>query len=209
MKVYQMDQDWQHKGELFLAWWVYDDSGNQGRDATSWAHDQGMDLTTDGIFQVIPDCETCAAIKQAKCQVLVIRGQWLKYKYGEAWHINYITHPQTHQARHYMLTIVDTTEWLEMYATAQSTILGTEKQVLWWHGTWVRQWNLFQNLPHRYLGQRARDWMDVSHSLSLSGQSPYLQLLFAIRWALLMPLCPWFYLGPHHPWQKHGHLCCI
>lgn len=131
MKVYQMDQDWQHKGELFLAWWVYDDSGNQGRDATSWAHDQGMDLTTDGIFQVIPDCETCAAIKQAKCQVLVIRGQWLKYKYGEAWHINYITHPQTHQARHYMLTIVDTTEWLEMYATAQSTILGTEKQVLW------------------------------------------------------------------------------
>lgn len=94
MKASQMDLDWQHKGELVLAWWVHDGSGHQGRDATWWAHDQGVDLTTDSNY------ETCAAIKQAKHKALVIRAQWLKYKYGEAWQINYITLPQTHQARH-------------------------------------------------------------------------------------------------------------
>lgn len=63
MKVSQMDLDWQHKGELFLAWWVHDGSGHQGRDATCWAPDQGVDLTTDSIFQVIHKCETWATIK--------------------------------------------------------------------------------------------------------------------------------------------------
>ncbi|KAM7023673.1 LOW QUALITY PROTEIN: CD180 antigen [Acridotheres tristis] len=39
----------------------------KGRDATyRWARDRGVDLTMDSISQVIHDCETCAAIKQAK-----------------------------------------------------------------------------------------------------------------------------------------------
>ncbi|GAB0203440.1 hypothetical protein GRJ2_002809600 [Grus japonensis] len=67
-------------------------------------------------------------------------GRWLKYKYGEAWQIDYITLPQTHQGKHYVLTMVEgTTGWLETYpvphATSQNTILGLEKQVLWRHGT--------------------------------------------------------------------------
>ncbi|XP_030825608.1 serine/threonine-protein kinase PAK 3-like [Camarhynchus parvulus] len=42
-------------------------NGHQGRHATyKWARDQGVDLTMDSISQVIHDCETCAAIKQAK-----------------------------------------------------------------------------------------------------------------------------------------------
>ena len=37
-EVYQVDLDWQHKGELFLARWAHDASGHQGRDATyRWA----------------------------------------------------------------------------------------------------------------------------------------------------------------------------
>ncbi|RMB93748.1 hypothetical protein DUI87_29820 [Hirundo rustica rustica] len=65
--VSKMDLDWQHKGELFLARWAHDASGHQDRDATyKWARDRGVDLTMDSISQVIHDCETCAAIKQAK-----------------------------------------------------------------------------------------------------------------------------------------------
>ncbi|XP_064495952.1 uncharacterized protein LOC135405192 [Pseudopipra pipra] len=38
VKVSQVDLDWQHKGELFLARWAHDASGHQGRDATyRWA----------------------------------------------------------------------------------------------------------------------------------------------------------------------------
>ncbi|RMC10425.1 hypothetical protein DUI87_13230 [Hirundo rustica rustica] len=38
-KVSQMDLDWQHKGEAFLAHWAHDASGHQGRDATyRWAY---------------------------------------------------------------------------------------------------------------------------------------------------------------------------
>ncbi|KAK4811303.1 hypothetical protein QYF61_023355 [Mycteria americana] len=67
-------------------------------------------------------------------------GRWLKYKYGEAWQIDYITLPQTRQGKRYVLTMVEaTTGWLEMYpvphATAWNTLLGLEKQVLWRHGT--------------------------------------------------------------------------
>ncbi|KAK4830577.1 LOW QUALITY PROTEIN: hypothetical protein QYF61_011755 [Mycteria americana] len=63
----EVDLDWQHKGELFIAQWAHDTSGHQGRDATyRWAHDQEVDLTMDTIAQVIHECETCAAIKQAK-----------------------------------------------------------------------------------------------------------------------------------------------
>ncbi|RMC19769.1 hypothetical protein DUI87_03333 [Hirundo rustica rustica] len=67
VKVSLVDLDWQHKGEVFLARWAHDASGHQGRDATyRWARDQGVDLTMDNISQVIQNCETCAAIKQAK-----------------------------------------------------------------------------------------------------------------------------------------------
>ncbi|RMC19129.1 hypothetical protein DUI87_03733 [Hirundo rustica rustica] len=95
----------------------------------------------DSISQVIHNCETCAAIKQAKrVKPLWYGGRWLKYRYGEAWQIDYITLPQTHQGKHYVLTMVEaTTGWLETYpvphATARNTILGLEKQVLWRHGT--------------------------------------------------------------------------
>lgn len=34
IKVSQVDLDWQHKGELFLAGWAHDASGRQGRDET-------------------------------------------------------------------------------------------------------------------------------------------------------------------------------
>ncbi|RMB92390.1 hypothetical protein DUI87_31191 [Hirundo rustica rustica] len=91
--------------------------------------------------QVIHDCETCAAIKQAKrVKPLWYGGRWSKYKYGEAWQIDYITLPQTRQGKRYVLTMVEaTTGWLETYpvphATARNTILGLEKQVLWRHGT--------------------------------------------------------------------------
>ncbi|KAK4815355.1 hypothetical protein QYF61_001343 [Mycteria americana] len=95
----------------------------------------------DTIAQVIHECETCAAIKQSKrLKPLWYGGRWLKYKYGEAWQIDYITLPQTRQGKRYVLTMVEaTTGWLETYpvphATTWNTILGLEKQVLWRHGT--------------------------------------------------------------------------
>ncbi|RMC21980.1 hypothetical protein DUI87_02851 [Hirundo rustica rustica] len=142
IEVSKIDLDWQHKGEVFLARWAHDASGHQGRDATyKWARDQGVDLTMDSISQVIHDCETCAAIKQAKwVKPLWYGGRWPKYKYREAWQIDYITLPQTRQGKRYVLTMVEaTTGWLETYpvphATAQNTILGLEKQILWRHGT--------------------------------------------------------------------------
>ncbi|GAB0202572.1 hypothetical protein GRJ2_002722800 [Grus japonensis] len=142
IEVAQVDLDWQHKGELFIARWAHDTSGHQGRDVTyRWARDRGVDLTMDAMSQVIHQRETCAAIKQAKrLKPLWYGGRWLKYKYGEAWQIDYITLPQTRQGKRYVLTMVEaTTGWLETYpvphTTAQNTILGLEKQVLWRHGT--------------------------------------------------------------------------
>ncbi|RMC20277.1 hypothetical protein DUI87_01123 [Hirundo rustica rustica] len=111
IEVSKIDLDWQHKGELFLARWAHDASGHQGRDATyKWARDQGVDLTMDSISQVIHDCETCAAIKQTKwVKPLWYGGRWSKYKYGEAWQIDYITLPQTRQGKCYVLTMVEAT----------------------------------------------------------------------------------------------------
>ncbi|TRZ04649.1 hypothetical protein HGM15179_018268 [Zosterops borbonicus] len=100
-----------------------------------------MDLIMDSISQVIHDCEKCSVIKQAKqVKPLWYVRQWSKYKYGEAWQINYITLPQTHQGKCHMLTMVEaTTGWLDTYpvphTTAWNTILGLEKQVFWRHGT--------------------------------------------------------------------------
>ncbi|GAB0209834.1 hypothetical protein GRJ2_003449100 [Grus japonensis] len=142
IEVAQVDLDWQRKGELFVARWAHDASGHHGRDGTyRWACDRGVDLSMDAISQVIHQCETCTASKQAKrVKPLWYGGRWLKYKYGEAWQIDYITLPQTRQDKRFVLTMVEaTTGWLETYpvphATARNTILGLEKQVLWRHGT--------------------------------------------------------------------------
>ncbi|GAB0204053.1 hypothetical protein GRJ2_002870900 [Grus japonensis] len=142
IEVAQADLDWQRKGELFIARWAHDTSGHQGRHATyRWARDRGVDLSMDAISQVIHQRETCAAIKQAKrVKPLWYGGRWLKYKYGEAWQIDYITLPQSRQGKRYVLTMVEaTTGWLETYpvphATTQNTILDLQKQVLWRHGT--------------------------------------------------------------------------
>ncbi|RMC15122.1 hypothetical protein DUI87_07303 [Hirundo rustica rustica] len=136
-KLYLYTDSWMVANAL----WGWLDS-HQGRDATyKWAQDRGVDLTMDSISQVIHDCETCAAIKQAKrVKPLWYGGRWSKYKYGEAWQIDYITLPQTRQGKRYVLTMVEaTTGWLETYpvphATARNTILGLEKQILWRHGT--------------------------------------------------------------------------
>jgi len=138
IEVAQVDLDWQHKGELFVPLWVHDTSGRQGRDTTCrWARDREVDLTMDTIAQVIHECETCSAIKQAKrVKPQWYGGRWLKYKYGEAWWIDYITLPPTCQGKHCVLTMVEaTTRWLETYpvphATTQNSILSLEKQVLW------------------------------------------------------------------------------
>ncbi|GAB0183600.1 hypothetical protein GRJ2_000825300 [Grus japonensis] len=67
IEVAQVDLDWQYKGELFIARWAHDTSGHQGREGTyRWARGRGMDLTMDAISQINHECETCAAIKQAK-----------------------------------------------------------------------------------------------------------------------------------------------
>ncbi|RMB98152.1 hypothetical protein DUI87_25632 [Hirundo rustica rustica] len=95
----------------------------------------------DSISQVIHDCETCAAIKQAKrAKPLWYGGRWSKYKYEEAWQIDTITLPQTRQGQRYVLTMVEaTTGWLETYpvphATARNTMVGLEMQNPWRHGT--------------------------------------------------------------------------
>ncbi|KAK4832415.1 hypothetical protein QYF61_023094 [Mycteria americana] len=138
IEVTQVDLDWQHKSELFIARWAHDTSDHQGRDATyRWAHDRGVDLTTDTIAQVIHECETCAAIKQAKrLKPLWYGGRWLKYKYGETWQIDYITLPQTRQGKCQVLPMVEATSgclgtYPVPHATVQNAILGLEKQVLW------------------------------------------------------------------------------
>ena len=67
----------------------------------------------DGIAQVIHDCDTCAIIKQAKrMKPLWGEGQWQKYKYGEAWQVDYITLPQTPDGKRYVLTMVAATTWV-------------------------------------------------------------------------------------------------
>ena len=95
----------------------------------------------DAIARAINDCDTCATIKQAKrIKPLWEEGRQQKYKYGELWQLDSITLPRSHSGKCYVLTMVEaTTGWLETYAvphaTAQNTIFGVEKQVLWRHGT--------------------------------------------------------------------------
>ncbi|GAB0209769.1 hypothetical protein GRJ2_003442600 [Grus japonensis] len=67
IEVAQVDLDWQRKGELFIPRCSHDTPGHQGRESTyRWTRDRGVDLTMDAISQVIHECETCTAIKQAK-----------------------------------------------------------------------------------------------------------------------------------------------
>jgi len=110
-EVVQVDLDWQHKGDFFIVRWAHDTSGHQGRDVTyRWALNQGVDLTMDIVAQVIHECEAYAAIKQAKqVKLQWYGGRWLKYKYGEAWQIGYITLPQIRQGKRYVLTKVEAT----------------------------------------------------------------------------------------------------
>ncbi|RMC03326.1 hypothetical protein DUI87_20522 [Hirundo rustica rustica] len=110
--------NWQHRGKPIWAAEIWQDMATRvekltvkGRDATyRWARDRGVDLTMDNISQVIHNCETCAAIKQAKrVKPLWYGGRWLKYRYGEAWQIDYITLPQTRQGKRHVLTMVEAT----------------------------------------------------------------------------------------------------
>ena len=79
-EVAQVDLGWQHKGELVIARWARGTSGHQERDATySWACDREPDWTMDAITQVIHECETYTATKQAKwVRPLCYGGRWLK-----------------------------------------------------------------------------------------------------------------------------------
>lgn len=46
IEVDQMAVEWERKGELFVAQWIYAAWGLLGRDAAyRWTHDQGVDLT--------------------------------------------------------------------------------------------------------------------------------------------------------------------
>lgn len=122
IKLSQLDVDWQHKRELFLAWWAHDASDHQGRDATyRWACDCGVDLTMDITCQVVYYCETGATIQQAKRVNPCVWGT-MKYKYAETWQIDYIPFTQTCQGKCYVLMMVETaTEWLERYPVPHAT----------------------------------------------------------------------------------------
>jgi len=37
------------------------------------------------------------------------KGRWQKYKYGEAWQVDYITLPQSRNGKRYVLTMVEAT----------------------------------------------------------------------------------------------------
>jgi len=66
---------------------------------------QGMQHTNELVIEWwTPD-------KQAKwLKPFWYRGQWLKYKYGEAWQIDYIMPPQIHHGEHHVLTMVEVTD---------------------------------------------------------------------------------------------------
>ena len=64
--VAEVDLDWQHKGELFLARWAHDTSGHQGRDATyRWARDRGVHLTMGAIAQVMSEKHALQSSKRS------------------------------------------------------------------------------------------------------------------------------------------------
>ncbi|KAJ7409520.1 hypothetical protein WISP_113962 [Willisornis vidua] len=81
---------------------------------------------------VIRNCETCAAIKQAKrLEPLWYGGCWDKYKYGEAWQVDYVTLPQTSQAIRFPLVDQDgTTKIIINYSLEQPSQLHVVPQNL-------------------------------------------------------------------------------
>ncbi|RMC19196.1 hypothetical protein DUI87_03801 [Hirundo rustica rustica] len=119
----------------------------------------------DSISQVIHDCETCAAIIQAKrVKPLWYGGRWSKYKYGEAWQVDYITLPQTRQGKRYVLTMVEaTTGWLGTYPNALPGLLVDPETVvnengnaltlehLMGEGRWVDPSDQATNIPIKAL----------------------------------------------------------
>jgi len=137
----------------------------------------------DTISQVIHERETCTAMKQAKCaKPFWYGGQWLKYKYGEAWQIDYMTPTHTLQGKHYGFTMVEaTTRWLETYpmphATIWNTILGLENQVLWRHGTLERiksdNGACFRyNLKDTWAKEHGTEWVyHIPYHVSASGKT--------------------------------------
>ncbi|KAJ7428534.1 hypothetical protein BTVI_00322 [Pitangus sulphuratus] len=138
----------------------------------------------DTIYQIIHNRETCTASKQSKqIKFLWYGGQWLKYKYGEAWQIDYITLLQAHQGKCYMLTTVETTTgWLETHpgphTNAWNTILGLEKQVLWRYGIPERieldNRTHFKNSPihpDTWTREHSIEWVyHISHHAPVSGK---------------------------------------
>ena len=66
IEVAQIDLDWQHKGELFLACCARETRAVKEEMQHKWARDQEVDLTMEAIAQVILDCDSCATIKQVK-----------------------------------------------------------------------------------------------------------------------------------------------
>ncbi|RMC18991.1 hypothetical protein DUI87_03590 [Hirundo rustica rustica] len=120
VKVSQVDLDWQHKGEVFLAHWAHDASGHQGRDATyPWARDRGVDLTMDNIsghpqLWELDQKNLCENLLSV-CDCFVCL--------GDIWNQKANKETQKNQGN----TVP--------HATAQNTILGLEKQVLWRCGT--------------------------------------------------------------------------
>jgi len=74
----------------------------------------------DTIAQVIHECETCSVIKQGRwVKPVWCGGRWLQDKYGEAWQIDYISLPQTHQGKRLVFTVVEATSgWLETSCAA-------------------------------------------------------------------------------------------
>ncbi|XP_066427018.1 olfactory receptor 14J1-like [Molothrus aeneus] len=159
----------------------------------------------DSISQVIHDCETSAAIKQAQqVKPLWYGVLWSKYKYGEAWQIDSIPLPQTRQGKRYVLTMVEAaTGWLETnpvpHTTAQNTILGLEKQVLWRHAEYFlltimcydRYVSICKPLHYGTLqGSRA-----CAHMAAAAWASAFLHALLHTANAFSLPLCQGNALG--------------
>jgi len=71
----------------------------------------------DTIALIIHECEMCAVIKHAKQMKTLWYGELsLKYRYEEAWQVDYISLSQTYHGKCYVLTMVEaTTRWIETY----------------------------------------------------------------------------------------------
>lgn len=83
-----------------------------------------VDLTMDAIAQIIHECETCTALKQAKrIMPLWYGGQWQKYKYwgSLAGWITSHSHKLTMANAICLQWWKATTGWLETYPVPHAT----------------------------------------------------------------------------------------